>query len=69
VTEERQLFFAEKPLLSRSATSTQDWAPGRHSTELEFSLPASAAPGVYTFRVIVRGGGEEQTKEALFVVK
>lgn len=69
VTEERQLLLDAKPLLSRPTTATQDWPPGRHSTQVEFNLPANAAPGVYTFRLILRGGGEEQSREALFVVK
>lgn len=69
VTEERQLLFDGRALLSNPATSTRDWPIGRHVTEVEFTLPATAAPGVYTFRLSLRGGGAEQSKEVLFVVK
>ena len=69
VTEERQLLYDGRPLLSSPATTTQDWPPGRHTTEVEFALPAGAAVGVYTYRLTLRGGGKEQSKEALFQVR
>lgn len=69
VTEERQLLLDERALLSRPTTTTQDWPAGRHSTEVEFAMPPGATPGVYVFRLTLRGGGTEQTKEALFQVR
>jgi len=69
VTEERQILKDDRALFSKSATTTQDWAPGRHTTEFEFTLPPKAPEGIYTYRLTLRGGGAEHTKQALFVVK
>lgn len=69
ITEERQILVEGRALLSQPRASTADWAPGNHTSRLELELPHTARPGIYVFRLTLRGGGLEQTKEALFEVR
>jgi hypothetical protein len=68
VTLERQLLREGSPLLDEPRTTTESFAPGRHSSRMKLTVPASADPGVYTLRVTLRAAGTEATREALFVV-
>ena len=68
VSEERQLYLDDRPLLSMPRVDKAAWGNGIHTRNRKFAIPGSAPPGVYTFKGTVRSGAGVDSKEAVFVV-